>query len=157
MFSCFIHFAKCYDSIAHNLLLLKLAEKSISGNLYFLLRNMYMNCSYAIKVPVPIEPQCNEKNRSKKKMSTNHWFRTTHFKAKAGSKQGCNLSLLLANIFLSDLHQALEKEHVCAPLLSKHRVTSISWGDDLLIMSLNASGLQKCTQNLKHLQNSGVW
>ena len=104
VFSCFVDFAKFYDSIAHNLLFLKLAEKGISGNFLFLLKNMHMNCSYAIKVPLPIKPQCNEKNRSKKKMSTHHWFRTTPFKAKAGLKQGCNLSPLLANIFLSDLH-----------------------------------------------------
>ena len=60
---------------------------------------MYMNCSYAIEVPLPIEPQHNEKNWSKKKMSAHHWFRTTSFKAKAGLKHGSNLSLLLANYF----------------------------------------------------------
>ena len=110
-----------------------------------------MNCSYAVEVPLPIEPQRNEKNWSKKKMSAHHWFRTTPFKAKAGLKQGRNLSLLLANIFLSDLHQAPEKEHVCAPQLIKHRVTSISRADDFLIMSPSASGLQKCKENLEQL------
>ena len=82
-------------------------------------------------------------------MSAHNLFRITPFKAKAGLKKGCNPSLLLANIFLSDLHQALEKEHVCAPQLNKHRVTSVSWSDDFLIMSLSASGLQKCIENLE--------
>ena len=37
VFSCFVDFAKFYDSISHNLLFIKLAEKGISGNFYFLL------------------------------------------------------------------------------------------------------------------------
>ena len=82
-------------------------------------------------------------------MGAHHWFRTTPFKAKARLEQGNILSLLLTNIFLSDLHQALEKEHVCASQLIKHRVTSISWVDDFLIMSPSASGLQKCKENLE--------
>ena len=66
-------------------------------------------------------------------------------KARLRLKQGYNLSPLLANIFFSDVHQALEKEYVCAPQLNKHRVTLISWADDFLIISLSASGLQKYT------------
>ena len=49
VYSCFVDFAKFYNSTDHNLLFLQLAEKGISGNFHFLLKNMYMNCSYAIK------------------------------------------------------------------------------------------------------------
>ena len=65
LFSCFVDFAKFYDSISRNLLFIKLAEKGISGNFYFLLENMYSNCSYAIKVLLPCDPLCGEKNTKK--------------------------------------------------------------------------------------------
>ena len=38
---------KFYDSISHDLLFLKLAQKGI-GNFYFLLKNMYGSCKYAV-------------------------------------------------------------------------------------------------------------
>ena len=57
IFSCFVDFAKFYDLISHNLLFIKPAGKGISGNFYFLLKNMY-----AIKVLLPCEPLCGEKN-----------------------------------------------------------------------------------------------
>ena len=36
------------------------------------------------------------------------WYRTTHFKAIGGLKQGYSLSPLLANIYLSDLHDHIK-------------------------------------------------
>ena len=59
-------------------------------------------------------------------------------------KQGCNLSPLLANIYLSDLHEHLEKDHKYASTSHEKPITSITWADDLLITSLQHGGLQKC-------------
>ena len=112
IFSCFVDFAKFYDSISHNLLFTKLAEKGISGNFYFLLKNMYNNCSYAIKALLPCDPLCGEKN-IEKKTNSYQWFRTSSFRAKIGLKKGRNLSPLLANILLSNLHEG----HYYAPQL----------------------------------------
>ena len=144
IFSCFVDFAKFYDSISHNLLFIKLAEKGISGNFYFLLKNMYSNCSYAIKVLLPCDPLCGEKN-TKNKTNSYQWFRNFSFRAKTGLKQGYNLSPLLANIFLSDLHESPDIGHY----YHQESVTSISWADDLLILSMNSAGLQKCIENLE--------
>ena len=41
VYACFVDFAKFYDTISHDLLFLKLAEKEICGNFYFLLKDMY--------------------------------------------------------------------------------------------------------------------
>ena len=71
LFSCFVDFAKFYDSNSRNLLFIKLAEKGISGNFYFLLKNMYSNCSCAIKVLLPCDPLCGEKNKRRKLIPTN--------------------------------------------------------------------------------------
>ena len=58
------------------------------------------------------------------------------------------LSPLLANIYLSDLHEHLEQSHNFAPIVSEESVTSITWADDLLILSLHRDGLQNCLGNL---------
>ena len=141
LYACFVDFAKFYDTIAHDLLFLKLAEKGVNGNFYYLLKNMYQNCKYAVKVQLNIE---NADNKYKKYK----WFRTTCFKAVSGLKQGCNLSPLLANIYLSDLHEHLEQNHNFVPILSEESVTSVTWADDLLILSLHRDGLQNCLGNL---------
>ena len=61
--ACFVDFAKFYDTIAHDLLFLKLAEKGVNGNFYYLLKHMYQNCKYAVKVQLNIE---NADNKCKK-------------------------------------------------------------------------------------------
>ena len=88
VYACFVDFAKFYDSISHDLLFLKLAQKGVVGNFYFLLKNMYGNCKYAVKVQLPV-------NDVKGKNSSNisyKWYTTTNFRSVVGLKQGCNLS-----------------------------------------------------------------
>ena len=109
---------------------------------------MYMNCSYAIKVSLPVNPHSPDENQIKR-INSYQWYKTTSFKTESGLKQGCNLSPLLANIFLSDLHENLEQDHIHAPKLNKFEATSVSWADDLLIMSMTELGLQKCLNNLE--------
>ena len=53
------------------------------------------------------------------------------------------------NIFLSDLHNIIELGHMHARKLKNFQITSISWADDLLIMSLDRSDLQKCINNVE--------
>ena len=75
---------------------------------------------------------------------TYKWYRTVSFGAIGGLKQWCSLSLLLANIYLSDLDSHLELGHSKAPVLSQSSVTSVTWADDLFIMSVGQEGLQHC-------------
>ena len=107
---------------------------------------MYTNCSYAVKV---LLLTANPSQVESKKTKSYQWYRSASFKALSGLKQGCNLSLLLANIFLSDLHDNIELGHMDAPKLNKFQITSISWADNLLILSLDKSCLQKCINNLE--------
>ena len=80
----------------------------------------------------PHSPDDNQIER----INSYQWNRTKSFKTQSGLKQGHNLSPLLANIFLSYLHKNLEQDHIHAPKLNKFEDTSISWADDLLIMSM---------------------
>ena len=108
---------------------------------------MYTKCSYAVKVLLPIQMKPSE--NEVKKPKSYQWYRSTSFKAASRLKQGWNLSPLLANIFLSDLHDILELGHMHATKLNKCEITSKSWADDLLIMSLDKSGLQNCINDLE--------
>ena len=110
---------------------------------------MYQNCKYAIKVQLPLKNTTvgNSKN-SKSEIVLFRWYRTTYFKAIAGLKQGCSPSPLLANIYLSDLHDHIKQNHNYPPQLHEKYATSITWADDLLILPLQREGLQNCIDNL---------
>ena len=55
VYACFVDFSKFYGTISHDLLFSKLANIGPSGNFDFLLRNMYRNCKYAVKVKTASE------------------------------------------------------------------------------------------------------
>ena len=84
----------------------------------------------------------DNKNETKSPLITSKWYRTVSFGAIAGLKQGCSLSPMLANIYLSDLYSHLELGHSKAPVLSP------TWADDLLITSFGQERLQHCINNL---------
>ena len=71
-------------------------------------------------------------------MDENHSFQFNNW-----PKVGCNLSPLLANAFLSDLHLVQEYKRLDAPKLNQNEITSITWADDLFILSQSHLGLQK--------------
>ena len=63
------------------------------------------------------------------------------FKPSKGVRQGCVLSPILFNIFLSDLPQVLE-DCGCNLELGKQELSCLLWADDILIFSNSAVGLQ---------------
>ena len=68
-----------------------------------------------------------------------------------GLKQGCNLSPLLANIYLADLHDLLSKNNYNPPSLTDNSITTISWADDhdFMLLSLEKESLQQCIYSLQ--------
>ena len=140
VYACFVDFSKFYDAVFHDLLFSKLANIGLSGEFYFLLRNMYHNCKYAVRG--------DSKNETNSPLISYKWYRTVPFGAIARLKQGCSLSPLLADIYLSHLHSHLESGHSEAAVLIQSSVTSVTWADDLLITSLRQEGLQHYINNL---------
>ncbi len=60
----------------------------------------------------------------------------------AGVKQGCTLSPTLSNIYQNDIHDIFNNE--CDPEeLDSIFLNSISWADDLVLLSTSKNGFQK--------------
>ena len=111
---------------------------------------MYKNRSYAIKVDLPADAS----NPCSKQITVKS-YRTKVFLCQMGLKQGCNLSPLLVNNYLADLHNILDENNQHGPILVDSSVTSISWADDLMILLLDNKSLQNCIHSLQAC--SDIW
>ena len=72
---------------------------------------------------------------------------TKQFSSTTGVKQGCNLSPCMSNLYQNDLHNIFDE--TCDPTcLGTLKINSLSWADDLVIVSKSALGLQNCLNKL---------
>lgn len=123
---CFVDFSKFFDTINRDHLYYKLIANGIGGNVLHIIKSMYDSGHYTIKLE-------------------NELYGRIH--SRTGVKQGCCMSPILSNIFQNDLHDIFDKE--CTPLeLNKIPINSISWADDLVLMSQTENGLQRCLDKL---------
>ena len=102
------------------MLLYKLLRYGITGPIYDMIKSMYRNTRYQV---------------------------SPKFCANSGVKQGCWMSTVLSNIFQNDLHGSFPEG--CNPvLIGDTSVNSVSWADDLMLISTSAEGLQACLNRL---------
>ena len=100
----------------------KLQWLGITGKFYSLPKSMYDTCEYCVKTPTGLSQT---------------------FPSSTGVKQGPTL----ANIFQNDMHKIFDSE--CNPVtLADSQLNSLSWADDLVLMSESHAGLQRCLDKL---------
>lgn len=127
LYVCFVDFKSAFDTVWRKALLYKLMKNGICGNFINIIDSMYSNVLYRIKVDGFLSPP---------------------IKSNVGVKQGCVLSPLLFNLFLSDLPDIFTPE--CDPIKLHDTVLNcLMFADDLVIISQSATGLQKCLNNLQ--------
>ena len=105
----------------------KLESVGINGRVLEIIKTIYAEDQACVK----IENKCS-----------------APFRTNMGVRQGCVLSPILFNIFLSDIQMEFDNpghNH----LLSNTEVSSLLWADDILILSTSAEGLQQKLDNLK--------
>ena len=123
----FIDFSKFFDTIDRMYLFYKLLKNNITGKVYNIIKSMYANPQYSVMVNGMISPT---------------------FTSSFGVKQGCCMSPVLSNIFQNDIHDIFSQDE-CDPVrLYDIYINSISWADDLLILSHSRKGLQTCLDKL---------
>ena len=94
----------------------------VKGKFFNVLKTMYTNDSVCIGVGGKI---------------------TESFVVNQGVRQGCVLSPLLFNIFLSDFPELLLSAGCCPAKLTNSKVIGcIAWADDILLLSETNDGLQ---------------
>ena len=82
IYSCFVDFSKAFDTIPRDLLFRKLLNYGINEKFFNNIKTLYTNDNCCVKVGNKL---------------------TESFLANQGFKQGCTLSPLLFNLFISDL------------------------------------------------------
>ena len=129
IFGCFVDFSKAFDTIPREKLFQKLLNNNINGKFYDCLVNLYTEDKSCIKIGDSIT----------NKISSNQ-----------GVKQGCVLSPILFNIYLSDFQQVIEHQD-CDPVNVNLDMTlgCLMWADDLLLLSKSELGLSNMLKALK--------
>ena len=123
LYTCFVDFSKAFDCIPRDLLFQRLIEKGITGKVFNLIKNIYMHEQCQIKIGGMLSDP---------------------FDANQGVRQGCILSPILFNIFISDLPNILnEAENDPAKLGILKTLSCILWADDLVMLSETKEGLTK--------------
>ena len=135
IYAFFVDFRKAFDSIPRHLLFEKLLSHNITGKFYNCIKNMYTHDFTCICIGDKI---------------------TESFNTNQGVRQGCILSPLLFNIFISKLPESLDVNN-SEPLHVDETETlnSLIWADDLLMMSESEQGLNNMLKNLeKYTKNN---
>ena len=128
IYACFVDFKKAFDTVPRHILFQKLLSHNITGKFYNTIKNMYTQDFACVNTGENM---------------------TEKFRINQGVKQGCILSPLLFNIFVSDLTTALDNgESDPVKLDSTVTLNSLIWADDLLLLSESERGLNNMLKNL---------
>ena len=127
IYSCFVDFKKAFDSVPRDLLLQKILDLGITGNVFNVIRHIYTT-----------DKACVKMGQS----------RSDFFHLSIGVRQGCVLSPLLFNLFLSDL--AKKFDAVGDKLVLENlSVNALFWADDLILLAETKEGLDKLLKILE--------
>ena len=126
IYGCFVDFSKAFDSVPRDILLKKLLDIGITGKFFDHIKNMYNNDLVCVK----INGQMSEEIKTSK-----------------GVRQGCILSPLLFNIFMSDLPRKLNQN--CNVSISDEvKINCLLWADDIILLSETEEGLRSLLKDI---------
>ena len=128
LFICFIDFKKAFDTVFRKGLIYKMMELNISTKFINLINSMYDDTKACIKGKEGL---------------------TKSFPIKVGTKQGCNLSPTLFNIFINDLPSLFIKKECYPIMLGTTPLTCMMYADDLVLFSKSEKGLINCLKEIE--------
>lgn len=122
LYACFVDYAKAFDSVVREALMYKLSCMGVGGNYMKVIRDMYNKSTTRVKLI--------------KKLSE-------AITILVGTEQGHPMSPELFKVFLHELSLLLNAEMDNSPELNGLPVNHLLWADDLVLLSLHQSSLQK--------------
>ena len=120
-FLCFIDYKKAFDSVERHLLLFKLSQVGINGNMYRAISSLYSN------------------PRSRVILNDNE---TEYFDCPVGVKQGDCLSPTLFAIFINDLAIEIKHSNIGVKLDENLAINILLYADDIVLLAENEQDLQ---------------
>ena len=120
-FLSFIDYKKAFDSVDRNLLLYKLSQLGITGNIYNAISSMYSN--------------------PKSRIILND-YETDYFNCPIGVKQGDCLSPTLFAIFINDLASEIKATNIGVNIDNDLMINILLYADDIVLFAENEADLQ---------------
>jgi hypothetical protein len=120
----FVDFARAFDTVQIDKLLLRLSQVGITGNFYNCIVDMYKKISSSVKV-------------GKHQM-------TNFFDCNIGLRQGCMLSPSFFSIFIAIFHDMIERRGGKGIFIDKNNeIKSLFFADDIVLMANSVHDLQR--------------
>nr|XP_006816725.1 PREDICTED: RNA-directed DNA polymerase from mobile element jockey-like [Saccoglossus kowalevskii] len=132
LYCSFIDLKKCFDTVWRSGLLYKLQANCLNGRLYNIIKSMYNNIKFYVKLDDKMTPA---------------------FQTDNGVKQGCPLSPTLFSLFINDLVELLDSTAIDQPVLDGLTISSLLFADDIVITSTSKEGLQSSINHLHDYTN----
>ena len=122
LYTCFVDFAKAFDTVNHKLLWGKLTSYGLSSTMLNILQSMYNQASSRVTLNSETSDE---------------------FLYRKGVCQGCNLSPLLFSLFINDLEKYLLENNSGSIEINSSPLRLLLFADDLVLLSDLSTGLQK--------------
>ena len=123
VFSCFVDYAKAFDTVCREALLYKLWKLGVQGRFFDCMEHMYTHSSAKIKLL----------NKLSEKIDV-----------LCGTEQGHPMSPELFKCFVHALSEDLnDLDNIEVPVINSIKVTHLLWADDLVLLALNPESLHK--------------
>ena len=74
---------------------------------------------------------------------------TEFFPSNVGLKQGCNMSPILFNLFVSNINEIFDVRFCQLVSLGNIKLSNLLYADDLILISETKTSLQGCLDNLE--------
>lgn len=132
LYICFVDLRKAFDTVWRDGLIYKLIKYKISSKFINIIKSMYSNVQASVKTGDGL---------------------TDKFPIEIGTRQGCNLSPSLFNVFINDLPQILLCKECDYIEINNTKLNCLMFADDILMFSKSETGMATCLKKLESFCN----